>query len=103
MENSAVCNFAVLHYENRKHWVMNTLSILNVPLCWSEYHYIGLCWAIKDNICYIPEVFCLHTKRNVANVLKRAKKQSGKSMEDFSLEMELAKSTLQNYMKGGDD
>lgn len=67
-----------------------------------EYRQNGICRDWNGHICYILEVVCLHTKKNIANVLRKAKIQSGMSLEEFSMEMELAKSTLQSYMKGDD-
>ena len=51
------------------------------------------------------EVVDLQTKRNIAATLRKAKAESGKSMEEFAAGFDLRKSTIQGYMnmKGEDD
>lgn len=45
----------------------------------------------------------METKKNIASTLQKAKEERGKSMEAFSAELDIAKSTLQTYMKGEED
>lgn len=45
------------------------------------------------------EVVCVRTKKNIAAALKKAKLESGKSMEEFAADFDLRKSTIQGYMK----
>lgn len=45
----------------------------------------------------------LHTKKNIAATLKRARIQSGKSLAAFADDLALPKTTLKNYMKMGVD
>ena len=51
------------------------------------------------------EVVDMQTKRNIAATLRKAKEESGKSMEEFAAGFDLQKSTIQGYMnmKGEDD
>lgn len=45
----------------------------------------------------------MKTKKNIASTLQRAREERGQSVEEFSAELNIAKSTLQAYLKGGEN